>query len=237
MSPASFFVNPSGWIKGNFTMLGASYSTVVAQPPETVFRVVSDPMRDTFWNPNAISVRNISGGSPAVGARYQGNYLRFGEAKLEIVRFEPPLVVEIAGIGKQGRFTYSFTIEQAEGGASSLREDLRFYLRGFRRLAQPFVSRSVAANLKAIGEAAKTPPGAATGGQTAVGADSDRPKELIYGLRVRLKTRKPNTPPENATPRTKYARLSGQFAPPIRSSRRSRRLSRFESQRSRSSPA
>ena len=75
--------------------------------------------------------------------------------ELEIVRFEPPGLVEIAGVGKQGRFTCSFTIEQADGGASSLREELQFYLRGFRRLVQPFVGRSVAANLKAIGEAAK----------------------------------------------------------------------------------
>jgi Polyketide cyclase / dehydrase and lipid transport len=155
ISPASFFVNPLPRNTGSFTMVGASYSTVVAQPPETVFRVVSDPMRDTFWNPNAISVRNVSGGSPAVGAKYQGTYRRFGEVELEILRFEPPVVVEIAGTGKQGRFTYSFTIEQAEGGASSLREDLQFYPRGFRRLIQPFQGKSLAADLKAIGEAAK----------------------------------------------------------------------------------
>ena len=57
------FRQPLRLDEGNFTMLGASYSTVVAQTPETIFRLVSDPMRDSFWNPNAINMKSVFGGT------------------------------------------------------------------------------------------------------------------------------------------------------------------------------
>jgi len=150
------FCQPLPLDKGNFTMLGASYSTVVAQTPETIFRLVSDPMRDSFWNPNAITMKNVSGGPPRVGAQYEGSYRRFGQVKLEITRFEPPHVVSIAGLGRQGSFTYTFTVERVpDGGGSSLHEDLQFAPRGWWRVARLFISRGLDADLRILVEAAR----------------------------------------------------------------------------------
>jgi hypothetical protein len=136
-------------------MVSAAYSTVVAQTPETIFRLVSDPMRDRHWNPNAITMKNVSGGPPRVGAQYEGSYRRFGQVKLEITCFEPPRVVTIAGLGKQGSFTYTFTVQSVPDGGSSLREELEFAPRGWWRVARLFMSRGLDADLKMIVEAAR----------------------------------------------------------------------------------
>ena len=110
--------------------------------------------RRTRWNPNAITVENLSGGSARRGARYRGRYRGFGESDLEVIAYEPPRVVTIATTTRMGSGSYSFLIELA-GGRATLRQEAQFSLRGPVRLMEPLMGVMLSGRLKQLGAAVK----------------------------------------------------------------------------------
>lgn len=135
-------------------MTRATHVVRIRQTAEQVFALVGDPSRDAEWNPNAVSVSNLSGGPSRQGSCYSQTNRRFGEVALEVKRYTPPRVITIDATSKQGLFTYSFFVEGDDGETVLLRQEAEFVAKGLMKIIAPLMWPLLNSTVKTVGGAA-----------------------------------------------------------------------------------
>jgi carbon monoxide dehydrogenase subunit G len=137
-------------------------NVTIAQPLETVFGFVSDPLHFPLWNSAVQSVERTSGSTYAMHRR-----LPTGPAanELEVVALEPPTEFGIRTVSGPTPFTYRYRFA-ADGSATVIDFDGEIELGGVAAAVAPLalraIKRGIAANLatlKGILETRQFPPG------------------------------------------------------------------------------
>jgi hypothetical protein len=135
-------------------MITATTSLAIGRPPDEVFDLVSDPVRDLEWDPMVTTIMSVSGTPGLAGARYTGTYRPFGECQLEILDVERPSRATLSGTSKHGSFRYTYAIAPSEAGSVLSLETL-FAPRGVGKLAAPLLRIMLTRRVRALRMAVK----------------------------------------------------------------------------------
>jgi uncharacterized protein YndB with AHSA1/START domain len=120
-------------------------SAEIAQPPDDVFRYVTDPSRLAEWQESVISSRTEESGPPRVGSRVvQTRRMGRREQTMtsEITEIDPPTSWAVRGVDGPVRGIVRGTVESLEDGARSrVTIELDFEGHGVGKLLVPLVVR------------------------------------------------------------------------------------------------
>jgi uncharacterized protein YndB with AHSA1/START domain len=120
-------------------------SAEIAQPPDDVFRYVTDPSRLAEWQESVVSSRSQESGPPRVGTRVvQTRRMGRREQTMtsEITEIDPPTSWAVRGVDGPVRGMVKGTVEPLDDGARSrVTIELDFEGHGVGKLLVPLVVR------------------------------------------------------------------------------------------------
>jgi hypothetical protein len=121
-------------------------SIVINRPIEDAFAFLANLENDVKWHSAFVEVRNMSGGSLGVGARFlvfEGLFgRRIGGAVYEVTEYEPDRSASWKTVSGPLQLKFRRTFERVDGGT---RFAVRYEgePRGFIKLAWPLITRMV----------------------------------------------------------------------------------------------
>lgn len=114
------------------------FEHVMHQPVERVFAYLGDPRNRPKWQRTIREFEMISEGEPRVGMKWRERAVGAPPFTMEITQFEPNRRWAERGESKavDGELTLHFT---SEGETTRLRVVIGLELKGFRKIAGPFI--------------------------------------------------------------------------------------------------
>lgn len=131
-------------------MIEASSEETLAASPEDVFDFLADVDNQPVWNPEVVTVTQVTPGPPAAGTRLTGEYKHVGRIDTEITDFDRPHRLVFQASGRQAEMLIDFRLAAVDGGTHmqvggslSLKGPLRFVEGAIRGVvAQQYADRA-----------------------------------------------------------------------------------------------
>ena len=116
-------------------MIQASSEETLDRSPEEVFDFLADTANERAWNPDVISVEQVSPGPARRGSVRRGEYRHIGEIESTIVDFDRPRRLGFRAVGRQAELTLDFRFD-AVGAGTRMHVTGSLALKGPLRLAE-----------------------------------------------------------------------------------------------------
>jgi uncharacterized protein YndB with AHSA1/START domain len=117
-------------------VIEASSEETLDRSPEEVFDFLADAANEPTWNPDVISVEQVSSGPVGVGSTRRGEYRHIGRIESTVVDYDRPRRLAFRAVGRQAELTLAFQFDDAPGGGTRMRVRGSLSLRGPLRFAE-----------------------------------------------------------------------------------------------------
>src|SRR6476469_7977977 len=97
-------------------MIRASSEETLDRSPQEVFDFLTDAANEPTWNPDVISVEQISPGPAGPGSVRRGVYRHIGEIESTIVDYDRPRRLGFRAVGRQAELSLDFRFDAVDGG-------------------------------------------------------------------------------------------------------------------------
>jgi uncharacterized protein YndB with AHSA1/START domain len=124
-------------------MIEASSEETLDRPPGEVFDFLADTANEPLWNPDLISVEQVSPGPVGPGSVRRGEYRHIGAIESTVVDYDRPRRLGFHAIGRQAELTLAFRFDAVDGG-TRMHVTGTLALKGPLRLAEGALRGAVA---------------------------------------------------------------------------------------------
>jgi uncharacterized membrane protein len=131
-------------------MAHAENSITINRPPKVVFDFLLDGSKSPLWRPAVIDIQAVPGKPAGVGAAFKQGVKGPGgrrlDADYEIVECKPNEMLKFQVTAGPARPTGTYRLEDA-GGSTRLTFVLDYQPKGFARLMEPMINRTMRAEV------------------------------------------------------------------------------------------
>ncbi len=128
-------------------MAHAEQTITINRPSNDVYDFLLDGTNNMHWRPGVLDVQRVPGKPPHVGAVFKQGVKGPGgrriDADYEIVEASPNKMIIFQVIAGPARPKGTFSLEPADGGATRLSFTLHFEPKGFARLMDGMINRTM----------------------------------------------------------------------------------------------
>lgn len=124
-------------------MIEASSEETLDRPPHVVFDFIADAANEPAWNPDVITVEQVSPGPAELGSTRRGEYRHVGWIESTIVHYERPSELGFRAVGKQAEITLHFRFDPLDDGSTRMHVRGTLALKGALRFAEPALRPTV----------------------------------------------------------------------------------------------
>jgi carbon monoxide dehydrogenase subunit G len=118
----------------------------VAKPLQEVWDFVGDFANSAVWDPGVSSAKKITEGPIGVGTRYELTIDFNGNSQTmtyEVTAYSPPGHIRLRGVGKHVSASDDISLVQVSESATRIRYVANLRLKGFARIAEPFLAKDL----------------------------------------------------------------------------------------------